>query len=46
MNNDGTNLTQLTDNSVYDGYPNFSPDGNKIVFDAWDTSNYPEIFTK
>lgn len=45
MNNDGTNLTQLTDNSVYDGYPNFSPDGTKIVFDAWDDTTYPEIFT-
>ncbi len=45
MNNDGSNLTQLTNNSGYDGYPNFSPDGSKIVFAAWDDSDYPEIFT-
>ncbi len=45
MNNDGSNLQQLTSNSVHDGRPNFSPDGTKIVFEAWDTSQYPEIFT-
>lgn len=45
MNNDGTNLQQLTSNSVHDGYPNFSPDGTTIIFEAWDTSQYPEIFT-
>ena len=42
---DGSELTQLTDNGVFDGYPNFLPDGQKIVFAAWDGSNYPEIFT-
>jgi len=45
MNSDGSGLTRLTDNSVYDGYPNFSPDGNSIVFSAWDENEYPEIFT-
>ncbi|MBW6460266.1 MAG: hypothetical protein K0B08_06790 [Bacteroidales bacterium] len=45
MNNDGTNLVQLTNNNVHDGFPNFSPDGNKIIFEAWDDSNYPEVFT-
>lgn len=45
MNNDGTGLVQMTTNSVYDGYPSFSPDGQKIVFDAWDGSQYPEVFT-
>jgi Tol biopolymer transport system component len=32
MNADGTNFVQLTDNAVFDGGPNFSPDGQKIVF--------------
>lgn len=32
MNADGTNFVQLTDNSVFDGTPTFSPDGQKIVF--------------
>lgn len=45
MNNDGSNLVQLTNNSVYDGSPSFSPNGQKIVFTAWDGSQYPEIFT-
>lgn len=31
MNNDGSNLTQLTNNSGYDGDPNFSPDGSNWV---------------
>jgi Tol biopolymer transport system component len=29
---DGTNFVQLTDNAVFDGGPNFSPDGQKIMF--------------
>ena len=32
MNADGTNFVQLTDNSVFDGTPTFSPDGQQIVF--------------
>jgi TolB protein len=32
MNADGTNFVQLTDNAVFDGGPNFSPDGQKILF--------------
>jgi Tol biopolymer transport system component len=32
MNADGTNFVQLTNNAVFDGGPNFSPDGEKIVF--------------
>jgi hypothetical protein len=32
MNADGTNFVQLTDNAVFDGGPNFSPDGKKILF--------------
>ena len=45
MNSDGKGQTQLTSNNVHDGYPNFSPDGQTIVFEAWDTDDYPEIFT-
>jgi TolB protein len=32
MNADGTNLQQLTDNTVQDMTPTFSPDGQQIVF--------------
>jgi TolB protein len=32
MNADGTNFVQLTDNAAFDGGPNFSPDGQKILF--------------
>ncbi|MFA5418744.1 MAG: DUF5050 domain-containing protein [Bacteroidales bacterium] len=44
MNTDGSNLFRLTNNSIYDGTPNFSPDGQNIVFSAWDDYEYPEIF--
>ena len=45
MNNDGTGLTQITNNNVMDGLPSFSKDGLRILFTAWDDSQYPEIFT-
>jgi len=32
MNADGSGQVQLTDNSVFDGTPTFSPDGQKILF--------------
>ena len=32
MNADGSGLTNLTNNTVQDGYPAWSPDGSKIVF--------------
>ncbi|MGI8786674.1 MAG: DUF5711 family protein [Pyrinomonadaceae bacterium] len=32
MNADGTNQTRLTNNSVRDDYPTWSPDGRKIAF--------------
>jgi len=32
MNADGTGQTNLTDNPAWDGYPSWSPDGSKIVF--------------
>ncbi|MCH8225881.1 MAG: PD40 domain-containing protein [Chloroflexi bacterium] len=37
MNRDGTDLTQLTfdeDTSVYNGYPRWSPDNTRIVYDS------------
>ena len=34
MNNNGSNLVQLTKNNGYDGNPRWSPDGNKLVFDT------------
>lgn len=32
ISSDGTGLTRVTYNSVFDGFPMFSPDGRKIVF--------------
>jgi Tol biopolymer transport system component len=32
MNADGTDVTQVTDNTVDDSYPEWSPDGHRIVF--------------
>ena len=32
MNADGSNVTQLTDNSFGDAIPAWSPDGSKIAF--------------
>ena len=32
MDIDGGNLIRLTDNSFYDDYPSWSPDGSLIVF--------------
>lgn len=32
MNIDGSNLRQLTDNQVWDGYPSWSPDGSQIAY--------------
>ena len=32
MNADGSNLTNLTNNSAADNRPSWSPDGTKIVF--------------
>jgi Tol biopolymer transport system component len=34
MNADGTGQTNLTGNSAWDGYPSWSPDGAKIVFQS------------
>ncbi len=31
VNSDGSNLTQLTDNSYFDGLPDFSPDENQLM---------------
>lgn len=32
MNVDGSGLERITDNDVFDSFPMFSPDGNKLVF--------------
>lgn len=34
-NADGTGLTQITNDSVEDSYPQFSPDGTKVVFGSY-----------
>jgi WD40-like Beta Propeller Repeat len=34
MDADGTNVRQLTDNTAYDSYPRWSPDGSLIVFSS------------
>ncbi len=39
MDNDGTNIEQLTDNDVYDRDPCWSPDGTKITFRSGDGSD-------
>ena len=46
MNPDGTNLTQLTDDSAHDLDPVWSPDGTKIAFDSdrHSPSNFDSIY--
>ena len=34
MDADGSNQTNLTNNDVWDDFPNWSPDGTKIVFSS------------
>jgi Tol biopolymer transport system component len=34
MNADGSGQTNLTDNSAWDGYPSWSPDGSQIAFET------------
>ncbi|MGD9900905.1 MAG: hypothetical protein AB7T22_17400 [Calditrichaceae bacterium] len=44
MNADGSNLIKLTDNSVNDIEPVFSPDGSKIAFNSWGYQAPSEIY--
>lgn len=44
MNADGTNIVNLTNNSVDDRKGNWAPNGSKIAY-AGDVSGTPEIFT-
>ncbi len=39
INEDGTNLTRLTYNNVFDSFPMFSPDGKKL---AWASNRNPQ----
>jgi len=32
MNTDGSDLRQLTDNTIWDGFPTWSPDGSRIAY--------------
>ena len=44
MNRDGSNLKQLTVNSVDDTRPSYSPDGSRIVFASERTSGETDLF--
>jgi len=39
INSDGTGLERITDNSVFDSFPMFSPDGKKLV---WASNRNPQ----
>src|SRR5215469_16075618 len=39
-NEDGTNVTRLTDNAAREVYPRFSPDGSQIAFSSNRAGNY------
>ncbi|MGZ3930505.1 MAG: TolB family protein, partial [Bacteroidia bacterium] len=34
INDDGTNLEQITNESVFNAFPMFSPDGKKLIFSS------------
>ena len=43
MNSDGSNKTNLTNTTYYEKYPQFSPDGSFIIYQAWQKGKM-EIF--
>jgi len=44
MHQDGSNLHQVTNNSVGDRHPSWSPDGSRIVFTRDGHGVYPDIY--
>jgi TolB protein len=40
MKADGSGLTQMTDNTAYDVFASWSPDGKKIAFDSDRAGNF------
>ena len=43
MNTDGSNLSRITNNSVHDRYPSWSPDGLQVAFHR-DVAGSPQVF--
>ena len=44
MNPDGTDVRLLTNNTVRDGAPAFSPGSEKVAFESSQQSNFPTVF--
>ena len=44
MNYDGTDKINITNTSVYEKYPQFSPDGTFLIFQSWSKSKMEIMF--
>ena len=44
MNSDGSGKRTLTVTDEFDLYPQFTPDGSKIIYQSWTASGYIDIF--